>query len=75
VLHVETRESKSKLSGTASCLVYTMLTGNVGFGAKPRDHFSVMRDRRELRVFDGACDVIVRVLEGLEALLAKPEPT
>jgi len=50
-----------------------MLTGNVGFGAKPRDHFSVMRDRRELGVFDGACDVVVRVLEGME--LENPEPT
>jgi len=52
-----------------------MLTGNVGFGAKPRDHFSVVRDRRELRVFDGACDVVVRVLEGSEVPLANPEPT
>ena len=51
------------------------LTGNVGFGAKPRDNFSVVRDRRELGVFDGACDAVARVLEGLEALLAKPEPT
>jgi len=75
VLHVETQESKSKLSGTASCLAYMTLTGNIGFGAKPRNLFSVVRDRRELRVFDGACDVVVRVLEGMEVPLTNSEPT